>query len=364
MGMITVRDDPRHEEMGDQDQQSILDAFFAANLCDLDALFARPLRSAGVTAETLIQRIGDMLEAIGQFAQGTNMGLERLLSLIKCSAPSVGRRHSSAERIWAAGTLTQVMQRHLAAGHSDFRGHMRRSSLKKLGVRIRVVKRRRSRASQSWHLRYASWKLNEHPERAHDRSLFAREWKTLTGEQQTAFKARYALERAVVEDGDDEEEDDNLEVLTHAHVSAWQQYIGNGELPISPESLEVMLEAAPGAKAYSRGARFGFRGGGVRNRTKGVRNANRSSLLVKDVGSIPVGMEIQNESSCIELHYGLCVTDDQTCYTDCLVVAAAIRKFFGKSLEGEFYRWRGTFKASTRRVRVELTHGLYEEKNI
>jgi hypothetical protein len=348
--------------MVDQDQQSILDAFFAANICDLDALFARPLRRGGVTAETLIQRVGDMLEAIGQFAQGTNMGLERLLSLIKCSSPSVGRRKPAAERLWAAGTLTQMMQRHLAAGRRDFRGHMRRSSLAKLGVRIRAVNRKRSRASQAWHLRYSNSKLKEHPDREHGRREFSREWKALTGEQQTAFKARYALERAVVEQGDDEEEDDHLEVPSHAHVSAWQQYIGNGELPVSPESLEVMLEAAPGAKAYSRGAGFGFRGGGVRNRTKGVRSANRSSLLVKDVGSIPASMEIQNESSCIELHCGLCVTDDQTCYADVLVVAAAIRKFFSKSLEGNFYRWRGTFKASAHRVRVELTQGLYKDK--
>ena len=126
-----------------------------------------------------------MLKAVGKYAQGTNMGLERLLNLIKRATPPHPRK-PRATRIISGGVVTQYMRNYLDKGRADNRGQMTRATLVKRGVPVRATRAKREKATSSgikWHVRWANAKLTSNQVRLGDgseetlRSRCAKEWK-------------------------------------------------------------------------------------------------------------------------------------------------------------------------------------------
>ena len=103
------------------------------------------------------------LQRVCQLSEVTNMGLERLLALIRASTPERKGRRPRATNIACRGVLTQLMRRHLDAGLEDHRGQIRRPELLRRGVRVnlRAAQRRQCGTGARWNLRYANARLAE-----------------------------------------------------------------------------------------------------------------------------------------------------------------------------------------------------------
>jgi hypothetical protein len=340
--------DSRNSE---RQKQDIFDDFMAALLCDLDATFGRPLRMLGLSRAALGEKIVGVLEVVGRIAQGTNMGLERLLALIKSSCPMVNRRKPTAERLYGCGTLTQVMHRHLKTGNADFRGRMRRAKLLQLGVPIRAKTKlnKKRRRVEAWHFRYGNAKINaekflnqdmSHEEASRRRSVLAKEWATLSSIDQASFQAEYLMNTTAAENAKADSDacsDDSIASIEFQR-SVWQGYIGNETLPVKPDLLENVLDSYA---ASDVGHGYHVATGGVRNKARCLRRDNLEKLLIKDQGQIPLTKQILNDSSCVVLHPGLCVNDDEEIYEASLTIAAAICRYYTKDLAGFFYQFVG-----------------------
>ena len=95
--------------------QRVLQRFFAAEACCLDAGFSRKARSFFQSAEQLLADV-DFRDVLVQFAthfKWSNMATERLLALFKAATPS---KRPVLERFCCSGLLAQVLQEHYAAG--------------------------------------------------------------------------------------------------------------------------------------------------------------------------------------------------------------------------------------------------------
>ena len=78
--------------------------------------------------------MAELLEAGG----ATNMGLERLLSLIKSASPEVKGRKPRAVKVVTRGHLSVSLRHHLDAGLPDSRGQIDRKGLIEQGVQINL----------------------------------------------------------------------------------------------------------------------------------------------------------------------------------------------------------------------------------
>ena len=123
----------------EDEKTRVREAFLAKPMCELDPGFALPLRKAGCTFHELDNAAIELLDAVSKHAGSTNMGLERLLSLIKASTPPTSNRAPGAERLLYSGTLTQFLHRHLRDGGCDCRGSPTREQLIEAGVPIQAA---------------------------------------------------------------------------------------------------------------------------------------------------------------------------------------------------------------------------------
>jgi len=139
-----------------------LRAEFMAKLeCDLDPECGRIVQAeAKVHPEALIEATESIIAAAAQHCQGTNMGMERLLSLVRSATPVCKGRKPRAARVVGRGMLTQLMRRQLDCGLPDNRGHQVRELIKD-GVQVNC-NRHRAKGTVRWHLRYANSKVAEH----------------------------------------------------------------------------------------------------------------------------------------------------------------------------------------------------------
>ena len=106
--------------------------------CCLDAAFSEGLREVVKAADDLEQPwVSGLLRELRRKLRLTNMSLERQLSLIKASTPTI-RGCPSAERVAHLGLLTQAMQHHVHSGKRDAR-LWSRAELIKEGTPIRAA---------------------------------------------------------------------------------------------------------------------------------------------------------------------------------------------------------------------------------
>jgi len=139
----------------------VLDEFWAEDLCCLDSFWAIWLRcTLNSSQELRSDRVQTMLQYLLQRALSTNMGLEGLLARIKASCPRSTKAGVNAEKLAYLGTLTQLMQRHLAAGRRDARtlplAEMRKAGVpldlpRSEGSHIRHCRDDQAFVMQNWH---------------------------------------------------------------------------------------------------------------------------------------------------------------------------------------------------------------------
>ena len=137
-------------------RQSTAEELYAADKGDLTESFCLKLRGmAGSAAELLRKRcVRAGMRAWRDSAKIANMHTERLLSLIRTSAPG----KCSAERVLSAGLLSQVRQVHRRCAGVDagFRSSRR---LRADGVPLRQKRRERTSAKAKWQRRFGIGEL-------------------------------------------------------------------------------------------------------------------------------------------------------------------------------------------------------------
>ena len=139
--------DPRTSE---EEQRNIMDSFLDAPLCDLDAGFSAPLRDSLLDPRpsSFDAATRRMLQALAEVGHTTNMHLESLLNVIKCSTP-FNKHKPTAERTCNAGVLAQMMSKHLDSGGADNRGKMKRKEMLVRRLPIRAARRVGSKKNEA-----------------------------------------------------------------------------------------------------------------------------------------------------------------------------------------------------------------------
>ena len=162
------------------------------------------------------------------------MELEELLNKIK-GASRHARRNPTAERLCAAGTLSQMMHYHRAKGKRDLRGKPVAKSLVKDGVPVLANKQRsaaqpKRQSTPRPHLGWANKKFAEwfslNPDASVDARIAAKSdicklWKALSPEEQAAIHS------APIGDMDDM---DHCEPVVSKGESEWLDHISDGDM--------------------------------------------------------------------------------------------------------------------------------------
>lgn len=189
-----------------------------------------------------------MLEAIAELGCVTNIPCEQELKRIKCSVapPGAGQRHSTAEKLRCASTLSGMMHRHIAAGGVDNRKE-KRQCLVEEGVPLAAAQKKSKtnrRPSSRWNIVYSNHRLSEwdklnptatHLDRMRQKSMLAREWSTLPLHQKHAFQCQKAPQPRP---------GPTVPAPTST-LTPWQQEMmgSQSRWPLDPSLLPVTLEA-------------------------------------------------------------------------------------------------------------------------
>ena len=94
----------------------------------------------------LAEAIDGFMSSLAVHSHGTNMGLERLLALIRSATPTTKGRKPRASKVIVRGSLTQSLRKHTGYGLLDKRGHAKRADLISSGVQVNCYKAQRRKA--------------------------------------------------------------------------------------------------------------------------------------------------------------------------------------------------------------------------
>ena len=220
----------------------------------------------------------------------TNMGCERLLAQIKCSAAGAGSGPPNVERLCAAGTLTQWLQQHLAARGEDPRLMSRRQVLEQGAPLLRQAKglSKGSRATRS-HRPAGAFTVFSNTKRASrvtrgerlsksaaklEREALVEEWKTMSVSDKRYYSNVGAAEydRAEIRRLTADMVDDNP---TKAYNPGILWGLGTKTMPISEENFTRCARAAWGDDEQLCGSH---------KYCAALREKLRASVFVKDEG--------------------------------------------------------------------------------
>ena len=278
---------------------------YAAEPCCLDAGFSAKLRAMAVDAESLMELRDVMvvLDLWARMCRVCNMSLERLLSLIRRSAPA--RCH--VERILCAGHMSQLRNAHWAAGGKDCTKRTRQQLLKH-GVPIKACARRRTKkpqAAATGYVSFARWSSNKWKRLRLERQQRAG---VLQPSQVLSDRAGYnaQIQRLAAEwkecggapPAPDAEEDEA--------VKSYADRIGTKLWGLSDEDWFcrpcVLEEALPDIAGIAEPTRAI----GLTQRLGPFREAHLKSLITPHGTLIPDSAKFAQEMTCGKLHPGVC----------------------------------------------------------
>ncbi len=82
--------------------------------------------------------------------------------------------------------------------------------------------------------------------------------------------------------------------------------------------------------------------GGVAKKAQSLREKNRRELVVQDAQDIPDDRTYSHRYSCMELHYGLCASDDAEIYERSRQLAGSMERCLGKQLLRKYLQFEMT----------------------
>jgi hypothetical protein len=225
-----------------------------------------------------------------------NMHLERLLSLVRKSAPL----RCVVERLLHSGFLSQVMQRHLQAGGSDIRAIRRKDALK-TGAPLRCKARLRQRRSAPGQLKFAKWANAEvREEKRMGRKMDRDGYKTRMQE----LKAEYGNDKSLAVDSraDSREWESLAEPSGQTYDDRVQGSLSccsSAETPLLSGVLQFEIDQSVRKSLNART-------GGLTERLKPIREEQVKSLFVKDSNSLPLSEKYAMQVPCCHLHPDIC----------------------------------------------------------
>ena len=312
-----------------------MDSFFDEKPCCLDSWLSLWLRAHIKNRSEL--RDGPFQSWLRELAHKgltTNMGLESLLSEIKSAVPRARAAGPCAEKVAYLGCLTQLMQRHLAAGRRDAR-QTTFQDMQQLGIPLDV---RRQHTKQSTLSRpdsaYVMTNLHAfrqvRPEcsvediKAERLRLF-QEWAAMGSDLKQEFKKAWGSGAATVDHDELAMDVSSLDLDDVFDCPSWNP--GDEEWPVSEAACKLLRDKCPTARTD-----------GIASKVGPLRWAAREKLLAKDENIIQEGDKFMHRLSCPLRHPGLCKERDSAIYDQALALAAVLESFFGYDRQRMYFR--------------------------
>ena len=282
-------------------REAISKSVHDSNLCCLDSM-TKKVRYLSTGWKGLLRHRGLMIAiTIWSFvARLCNMATERLLSLIRKAAFS----RCCAERLLAAGLLTQILKKHLAAGGRDIR-KVTRSLLLQMNVPIKVAgrsakekQRRRPQCS------FAKWCNRKQLEYRDSLGLAHRGRQPRLGDRETYRKRMVAWRReyaglSSLDNLETSDSDPEQPVLSYSdRVGSKLFSLSSPETPLLVAPLQAEIDAALPSHAQ--------RTGGLTDRLQPIRDSFGKEHIIKEENLLPSSEKYEVWKPCGELHPGVC----------------------------------------------------------
>ena len=262
--------------------------------CCLDESMTAKVRRMAPTWQELLNHRGLMaaLTTWSWVAKLSNMHLERLLALIRKSAP----QRCFLERLLATGHLTQILSRHRSAGGSDIR-RITRKQLVQLSVPIRAtskVLKKKNKPKQTLFAKWAATRWKDKEGRASRQEYRAR-MKTLAAEYHALGYVPIIPEEPAADPGG------------QTYADRIQTCLGCCSSEATPlrdsilqEEIDVRIPANAAGKL-----------GGLTERLAPIREAVMAGRFVKESGALPSKDKYEIRESCRAKHPDICAVDLQ-----------------------------------------------------
>jgi hypothetical protein len=277
-------------ELPEHERRAADQAFFDTKICDRDKYASAPFLSRIEHVDKLrTPDLQSFRDALRNELKGANMGMESLLAEVRAALPR-GKQWASAEGQCHLPYLGQLLKTHLAKKRPHPSADETRETLLQEGVSVEL------RPPKRW---------------ARPDNISAQ------CEQSACAPAVDAQARA----------SDDVALAPAEPTPPIQDdacWPGDAELPAKEQIVKDY--------AYASSMGSGRCAEGLANKAKSIRQENASRLVVFDDGGIPREKFFDIHLCCLEMHPGLCMSEDADVYQNSIMLARSLENCLHNSL--------------------------------